>query len=128
MIDVKELRIGNYIYWDNPKKKNVVHTVRAVLEFSLHTTPLAICGIEDFSPIPLTEQWLIDFGFEKGNDIMGDCFYIEQNNNVNDFAIHLHDGKYTDILNDLYIDSVHQLQNLYFALTGKELVKQNTKL
>lgn len=72
-------------------------------------------------PIPLTEEWLLKFGFEK---IIG--------SNESNFT----DGVYNLFINSLgevnfyffkegdwyqKIDYVHQLQNLHFALTGKEL-------
>ena len=65
-------------------------------------------------PIPLTEEWLLKFGFVK--DKLTNFDYYKD-----DFEIHLPNYfKYKDsILNK--IKHVHQLQNLYHALTGKEL-------
>jgi hypothetical protein len=80
-------------------------------------------------PIPLTEEWLVKFGFkitkdpehnfyEKPFDIYHvqlkrligrDVFYLELNKpNGASYLIK-------------QINHVHQLQNLYFALTGEEL-------
>lgn len=77
-----------------------------------------------FEPIPLTEEWLLKFGFEKNLNSNNIIYYIlagkcllEYNltHNIADIVkkVHL----------DLFIDIkyVHQLQNLYFALTGEEL-------
>lgn len=81
--------------------------------------------IIDLSYIPLTEQWLLDFGFEKIRNkvdifeigrirfwlgVGGRClvYIIEENTTT---------GHYLPIT----IEYVHQLQNLYFALTGEEL-------
>ena len=85
---------------------------------------------EDLEPIPLTEEWLLKFGFEKAKHSHGYDCYIKDGF---DFDIVSH-GRYwvlaiyTDesCTNSLYFahgrfEYVHQLQNLYFALTGEEL-------
>lgn len=75
-------------------------------------------------PIPLTEQWFIDFGFEKFGD--NSSFYLGCYENG--FIFDRYDstqariwwrGRYMGICQRL--EYVHQLQNLYFALTGEEL-------
>ena len=78
----------------------------------------------NFRPILLTEEWFLKFGFDKGSDIIGDCFYIELKNN-DDFIIHIENDKMFLFDDDLEIKHVHQLQNLYFALTQKELIYEN---
>lgn len=69
--------------------------------------------------IPLTEEWLVKFGFEYYYDNQysstQDYLIIEK---TTDGYIKLSDGYYHD---GVPIKYVHQLQNLYFALTGKEL-------
>ena len=76
-----------------------------------------------YSPIPLTEQWLIDFGCIKdGNtwDIPDDNKYLTlEMDEVTNAWEYIKDEHY---LNTTYY--VHQLQNLHFALTGKELIKK----
>ena len=75
-------------------------------------------------PIPLTEEWLLRFGFtitkktKEGNEIwtfMGDehKFEIEQ---IIGFYL------YDNMCFGTEIKHVHQLQNLYFALCGEELI------
>ena len=73
---------------------------------------------EDVEPIPLTEDWLERFGFEY-SDLNGDSGLWK----IPPFQIY---GKYNQFIYDYELDVnyVHQLQNLYFALTGEEL-KQN---
>lgn len=92
-----ELRIGNWIeaYFQHIRVSQTTFTKQ----------------IEDFKPIPLTKEWLIRFGFEEyGNGWHnGLIWYV---NNKCWF------GKSPIIENIKY---VHQLQNLYFALTGEEL-------
>lgn len=89
------------------------------------------------TPIPLTTNWLEKFGFEKNKDnrwMRGKSryaiFYFEYYATGEDntmWRIEYHDkdygrNEYKDCnqWGDI-IKHVHQLQNLYFALTGEEL-------
>lgn len=73
-------------------------------------------------PIPLTEEWLLKFGFEKQENnwkrlcICNDWTYIYWERLV---GIELSVNKHSVM--QPHIKSVHQLQNLYFALTQEEL-------
>ena len=76
---------------------------------------------QPFKPIPLTEEWLLKFGLlkTKNSVLMGgyELIYDDKNNMYNVFVYH---GIFCTI------KYVHQLQNLYFALTGEELkINQN---
>ena len=78
---------------------------------------------KEVEPIPLTEEWLMRFGFDKvlpRNDKMyyrlNDDFVIEENN-----VFLLGDDAFEMLKLRRKIKYVHQLQNLYFALTGEEL-------
>ena len=75
-------------------------------------------ALDEVLPIPLTEEWLGKFGFEKYNNSWwkydkNGAFDIS--NNFDAF------GFKTCIWSSDRINYVHQLQNLYFALTGDEL-------
>lgn len=125
MIKPNELRIGNLVYF-----KGVLNKVIAVWiskedssKSYFHCEPIddKICDNPKigFHGIPLTEEWLVKFGFGRvdGNEfniITGmTIFRIEERFELgnHDFPIEL---KY-----------VHQLQNLHFALTGNELELKN---
>lgn len=72
---------------------------------------------KQYEGIPITQQWLISFGF-KGLEI-----YIKD---IGGGKRRLSFGQnyfYIFIDGDLLarVDYIHQLQNLYFALTGEEL-------
>lgn len=73
------------------------------------------------NPIQLTEEWLIRFGFEKVNS----DYILFKNDNLlmlsSSFRLLADDGYSMSIK----IKYVHQLQNLYFALTGEELKYEN---
>ncbi len=91
--------------------------------------------ISDLSPIPLTEEWLLKFGFEK--DDLTEGLYtkimLEYNLEVsqNGFSGTLEKDLLWFITIKAYNNQVtfqkryvHQLQNLYFSLTGEELTLQ----
>jgi hypothetical protein len=68
---------------------------------------------EEVEPIPLTEEWLnrFDWGNRKDKDLAVSF-------GLTSGTIHFVAGNY-------YVEcyTVHQLQNLYFALTGEELTR-----
>ena len=78
----------------------------------------------DVEPIPLTEEWLLKLGFKKTEWDNFNSYRLMIGNN--DYTIVLYsDGncEVGDIIT-CKIEYVHQLQNLYFALTGEELKQQ----
>jgi hypothetical protein len=84
--------------------------------------------LEYLKPILLTEEWLLKFGFSK-RDVLSSVLYDMKNPR---FSIYLNppidkSNKWNilGIEKNINIQYVHQLQNLYFALTGEELtIKQ----
>ena len=98
-----ELRIGNWVMYNSKIQVNE-NKIRECVDHP-----------DRFTPITLTEEWLIKFGFEY-SDLNGDSGLWK----IPPFQIY---GKYNQFIYDyrLDINYVHQLQNLYFALTGQEL-------
>jgi len=125
-----ELRIGNWINFNN-KIGGQVHGVD--INGNYQITPLFFRGErEDFEinnyyrPIPLNEEWLLKFGFEKRSHLYS--VDIDRYNKINynsDQKIFFSGQLGFSIQHD--IQYVHQLQNLYKALTNEEL-KLNEKL
>jgi len=127
MIQPKELRIGNYISRLDLGNEEI--RVEQVLELNEKVKTKGafetICEFSDIKPTSLTKEWLINFGFEA-NDY-NDEFVI-----IKGAAVYTLDCEYTDkgVFNFVIgedcihgdIKHVHQLQNLYFALTGEELI------
>ena len=66
--------------------------------------------------IPLTPEWLEKFGFEK-DAYQSDLWYIKNG----DFLIIEYPNERLNWEQKVNLIHVHQLQNLYFALTGEEL-------
>ncbi|MPS73993.1 MAG: hypothetical protein E2590_12735 [Chryseobacterium sp.] len=83
----------------------------------------------DLSPIEITEEWLLKLGFEKKSKKWKDGSVSEDLFIKGNFFIRLHNGYNTFSKFDFNyeqvfltnVDYVHQLQNLYFALTNEEL-------
>ena len=123
MIQAKELRIGNIVNHTDDEDTWIM-TIEAVTLDGCHTE----CnGIFDYiepdllEPIPLTEEWLVKFGFvESGsNFIINDELVID----LNDNSFGVYENEYETNWNfNVNMSHVHQLQNLYHALTGEELI------
>jgi len=116
----QELRIGNYVHTDdvfNGMIESISMTGKACCwgrDENWHPTDaLDSYGHHRISPVPITEEWLKRFGFEKDNNFT----WLTVEMNIQQRV----DGFYIWLGSDLKIEHVHQLQNLYFALTGEEL-------
>ncbi len=106
-MDVKELRIGNWVMGiDRP----YLVTAGVLFEFS---------GLK-CDPIPLTEEWLVKFGLAVDKWFIDESFKITKDEHYG-WEIHVQNATHTQAIAFAYIKYVHQLQNLYFALTGEEL-------
>ena len=75
---------------------------------------------DEIEPILLTGEFLVKFGFDhkSGNEYIKDRFVYRKQQT--DLVINGFEYDYNGIL--AYPKYVHELQNLYFALTGEELV------
>lgn len=118
-----ELRIGNIIFSKQDQCERTVGLIGQSNELSYSRENTSACdsngGICDATPIQLTEEWMEKFGFTY-NDLNGDSGHWQK------LPFELLQGEdgfsykyYTEV------KSVHQLQNLYFALTGEELIMTN---
>lgn len=122
-MDSKELRIGNYINFGSTVSEVFGITVTDVM-FKYSTgneEKYAKLINEGIQPVPLTEEWLVKFKFVKVRDypvFRLNGLQIEFNGFDSEWGAGLLDKK-------TIIKYVHQLQNLYFALTGKELTLKN---
>lgn len=110
-----ELRIVNYILSEDVcGKKNEVKLDSELFIYYLNE---ANFKLHKLNPIPLNEEWLKRFMFENYDDL--NLVYIK-----NSIQISREKGFYWYKLingDEIEVTYVHQLQNLYFALTGEEL-------
>ena len=127
-MDLKELRIGNLVYnidGDGDKYSQPVLMVSGK-EIVLGTKQIPIYTLfnEFIQPIPITEDWLKRFGFEKKrndyefNSDLYNFWYLSHNKNI---CVTELENQFSAQFFFEHIKYLHQLQNLYFALTGEEL-------
>lgn len=128
-----ELRLGNLVLCNT--SIGFVDAIASVCNLSSDeivcyhkpTKQFIFCKDALFEQIPLTEEWLLKFGFE----IIGK---LDMPNSSSDWYF----SKIDFPLSISYINNkvqfvnlelkyVHQLQNLYFALTGEELTIKEEK-
>lgn len=127
-MEARELRIGNLLH-DREGRLCIVEQVGLEIDdckiYSKFgpTTGLPVIGI------PLTEEWLLKFGFHYNNNTSS-VARLEIQYKDSDFPVTL---QATDNGASMLIcrngigtacapcEYIYQLQNLYFALTGQEL-------
>lgn len=122
MIDLRELRLNNWVY--SLEIDDFVQIASIDSEFvSLkdHVTWNYVYA-DMIDPIPLTEEILLKCGFETSQ---WDCHSTFRKDICSDGCIVISlEHKYVeigDLTLDIEIKYLHQLQNLYFAISGKEL-------
>ena len=131
-MEARELRIGNWVYQGSKYGEQECSSYE-IYQYSLY------CGGSDsvsdyykeWKPIPLTEEWLLKFGFSAKDYKKG---YIgidhKAGSMITDFVL-----TYPKVLGehqDVFVwehskwkyntfKYVHELQNLFYCLTGEEL-------
>lgn len=126
----QELRIGNYIQHFYHGK--CTHDKNDWIEVNLlDILSILEDEIEDYRPIPITENWLLKFGFiHNGLNYDYDRFTFHAQAKKDDYFINTEFSIKNDkcsIIISYNIKYVHQLQNVIFALTQRELtIKQQS--
>ena len=106
-----ELRIGNLVLdLGIPKEVLSINSFEAELESRIIRNYRV--RLDDLKPIPLTEEWLAKLGY----DLISENHY-----GVLGHLIWKIEGRFYCDKNGMQLKYVHQLQNLYFALTNEEL-------
>jgi len=134
MINAKELRIGNNIFYpdrDNqgyPKKIGVVTQISDNFVWVDGNISNSY-NLLTIHPVSLTENILLKCGFETKDDWWFNIHIFE----FSTLAISIkekygeitwsppHDKRNFKVLEYPFLQYVHQLQNIYYSLTGKEL-------
>lgn len=126
-ISARELRIGNFVMFKHTPIGSGIYPVMAIKDDLIVGSNGGAAYLNEIEPIPLTEEWLVRFGFESSKDDVYDyptwCLY------ENVFVQKIDDafwyGKDWEDFN-IDIHSVHDFQNLYFALRREELSIKET--
>lgn len=138
-MDATELRIGNYIYtpdalddeiplWEWVQSIYMKDGIYYAGILPMFSSGLAYgeFKVSELIPIEITKQWLLDLGFKETIDgylmkqyhLQNQCLYIQYFHGWICYQGFI--GYKNEIINIKYI---HELQNLYFALSGEELTK-----
>ena len=125
-LSATELRIGNYITTEYLNKSTFkvisIHSDRIYFE-SVRENFKSDTIQNYIKPIQLTEEWLVKFGFEKLTDksrgFNSNSYTYTKGIS---FIVHLNDKLLSvNFWKGNEKKYVHELQNLFFALTGEEL-------
>ena len=122
MVDPKQLRIGNYVgHIQNPLAVSAVFRDNF---FVFDNYGQKLLG-DNISPISIIDVNFEDFGFKKVEDedmidLMCEEYVLNVNGKVTLKIINGLGNEWVSC-NGTHILFLHQLQNLYFALTGLEL-------
>jgi len=120
-MEASELRIGNW-YLSTKFQTPVICEMGDFYEIYMRADGSSEYTVDDiFEPLPLTEEWLLKFGFEKIGGYLWDCKKLGENRFLNNPFSPTH-FEVRGFIPKSHIQYVHQLQNLYFALTGEELI------
>ena len=125
MIKANELRIGNKLNFlgDVVTFKNITEIREDGIFWIKTFEPKIESKNFHFKPIEITEEWLLKFGFKKRKN--RHLFHWENKIVISEYKDEFENFFYPktgyDIRFSNEIKYVHQLQNLYFALTGAEL-------
>ena len=113
-----DLRIGNLIYSDTKQ----VTVIDGFMNDSVYKNVddervrFILSNITYCNGIPLTEEWLFKFGFKRFPwGLVAGNLLFKDNLKCTELTFEVGNGFRVEI------KYVHQLQNLYFALTGEEL-------
>ena len=138
MVKVNELRVGNLF-----QSMGMIQTVFEILDNTdrgrikqegYENLIIPIENKNQYKPIeihgiPLAENWLVEFNISKNNPngyyVLNGNIYIGINpkDHLNYGQVYLLQTNET-LLYVVTINYIHQLQNLYFALTGQELTRK----
>lgn len=121
MIPVNELRVGNYVMMKG--------------QLTFIDIPLVLTFADEMKAVELTPEILEKLGF-KGikphpKDIYGkerlSVILTKDRNNISSIEVLENYGSKNGLAKRTILDAplkhLHQLQNLYFALTGEEIIK-----
>lgn len=133
MMESTEVRIGNLVHFEevNIDENDFEKSFRESFKISARGLCEWHLGYErGYAPILLTKSWLLKLGFKEYIDfgvntgifdkmLLSDGFSYSINSKK---VTIIHDGNKISHWINKEIKYVHQLQNLYFALTGDELI------
>ena len=123
MIKLEELRVSNWVYFRDPARNintpiqiNCIDQYEHLVGYKSESGDI-FCEQKYVEPISLTELMLLKCGFEETQLFEDDLVFLF----LNGFGLRIDYFEDAFYFDDTKIEYVHQLVNLYFAITGKEL-------
>lgn len=123
MIDAKELRIGNFVECDGYMGKYVSKILAIDIANNIGVLDSGVLTwlgdkTDNINPLSITEDLLFDLGFKRHpvhqNDFIKHTVRLTHVHLTGNFVFNFEHQI-------IYINALHQLMNLYFSLTNKEL-------
>jgi len=137
MIQPNELRIGNWFQQDASNNNTISRffTVDEIKRYGVRSTYIrqdtnqphtSLFSLDSIHPIPLTPEILEKCGLKNGNSELDRNVFYSTNKHLAQFSVNISGsfGIYVGVfiaLRSVHLEYLHQLQNLYFALTNTEL-------
>lgn len=125
MIAANELRIGNWVMYDN-RLFQIEAISRSLPCLNTDEFGIGVVDWNNINPIPLTPEILEKCGLKNGNSELDRNVFYSTNKHLAQFSVNISGsfGIYVGVfiaLRSVHLEYLHQLQNLYFALTNTEL-------
>lgn len=126
-----DLRIGNRIMFIiDGTPVTVAGEISSIskMKFRVESDPLTFYDLDECTPIPLTEAWLVKFG-ALSDEPSTPFFIVSMPRNIGEIRVNPKNGmtwlrhwsQPAGLMNPESLFYVHQLQNLYHSLCGEEL-------
>jgi hypothetical protein len=120
MIEAKDLRIGNLVSAALYSNAIIVESICSSNE-DIYNRDTGEVPLHHIFPIQINDDWMVGFGFE-----LFPWGWVKKSSNDFGVRINLRSYNYEVSGNSpVKIEFVHQLQNLFFVLTGEELAVAN---
>jgi len=111
IIEANEVRLGNWLIEVPDKWVQVQDLIQTEFSYLLNGLDLEL-----FRPIPITPAFLLKAGFKKQQDCWHRGTFV-----IRDFLEELFFHP-NGAITGQHIEQVHELQNLYYAITKEELI------
>ena len=125
MINANELRIGSCVMYNN-RLFQIEAISRSLPCLNTDEFGIGVVDWNNIEPIPLTPEILEKCGLKNGNSELDRNVFYSTNKHLAQFSVNISGsfGIYVGVfiaLRSVHLEYLHQLQNLYFALTNEEL-------
>jgi hypothetical protein len=116
---VNELRVGNFVYHEPTIDDWDVITIKEGSIIQCAISP------DSYEPILLTEEWLLKFNIKQDEWFCDNSYKLSQNKLFENYDVSVCNVNKNNIVCFADVKYVHELQNLFFALTHEELTINN---